>query len=211
MMKVHPDRGGNAALSRQVREAYEFLTRKKKGTSQGSSGSASAEYDDGAEERRKREEEARRRKTEEQRRRSEEEQRKRREEERRRAEDAKKRREEERIGKWRAHGRNREKLAKFRLNLENNRINLYASFLKFMGIIFLFTVFSALFTTFLPDIMMDYLMRLPLNIDWLDATIVAIFFTVIFSLCFYHLGDDRVYLIDHSFDADIDIINSKKI
>lgn len=83
VQKVHPDKGGSAALFRQVREAYEFLTR------QGSSRSANAEYADGAEERRKREEE-RRRKTEEQRRRSEEEQRKRREEERRRAEEAKK-------------------------------------------------------------------------------------------------------------------------
>lgn len=106
IQKVHPDKGGTAALFRQVREAYEFLTNKKKGTSQGSSGSANAEYTDGAEERRKREEE-RRRKTEEQRRRSEEAQRK--------------RREEERLEKWRAHGRNREKLYDRRLNLKNKR------------------------------------------------------------------------------------------
>ena len=50
--KVHPDQGGTAALFRQVQEAYELLTNKKKGTSQGSSGSANAEYADGAEERR---------------------------------------------------------------------------------------------------------------------------------------------------------------
>ena len=274
IQKVHPDKGGTAALSRQVREAYELLTRKNKGTSQGSSGSASAKYADGAEERRKREEEAHRRKTEEQHRRSEEEQRKQR-----------KRREEERLGKWRAHGRNREKLAELRLNLKNNRINLYASFLKFMGFTFLCTVLSVLFSTvllnILPDMilsyMADYLIRLLLEPEeiiiaivcavsfllffyhyfnikiknksinstleflkfmglFLSAPICAlftmvfnrllvvmtsydlfihiivllIFFTVIFSLCFYHLGDDRVDLSDHGFDADIDIINSKK-
>ena len=92
--KVHPDKGGSAALFRQVQEAYELLTSKKKGTSQGSSGSANAEHADGAEERRKREEE-RRRKTEEQRRRSEEERRKRREEESRRAKEAKKKKDKE--------------------------------------------------------------------------------------------------------------------